>query len=120
MKLMLCRACGDLVLIRPEPRQCLCGKATGQYLEDEATVVQTAGTLSIALHNHDLRTAVAAFDEAPGAWHPLMVFRAYLNPLSETDIRYLAPEPDDSSPEAHTPPEAPPETPPGAPPDHGP
>lgn len=112
MKLMLCRACGDLVLMRPQPRRCLCGKAIGQYLEDNSTVVQTTGTLSIALHNHDLRTAVEAFDEAPGPWHPLMVFRAYLNPLSESDVRYVspdpAPEPDETSPEAHTPPEAPP------------
>ena len=62
MKLMLCRACGDVVLLHPAPRSCLCGAATGRYLEDRSTVEQTAGTLSIALqtvihttHNHNFR-----------------------------------------------------------------
>ena len=84
---MLCRECGDLVLMRPASRACLCGRASGRYL-DESLVEQTEGTLSIALHNHDLRSAVQSFDQAPQGWHPLMVFRAYLNPLSETDVRY--------------------------------
>ena len=114
MKLMLCRHCGDVVKMRAEARTCICGRSKGRYLEDNATVEQTEGSLSLALHNYDLRTAVEAFDESPAAWHPLMVFRAYLNPLSETDVRYVpaespaSGEPDDSSPEARTPPEAPP------------
>jgi hypothetical protein len=44
---------------------------------------------TIALHNHDLRDALAALHESPDAWHPLMVFRAYLNPRCETDVRYV-------------------------------
>jgi GNAT superfamily N-acetyltransferase len=86
---MLCRECGDVISIRPEARACFCGQSSGRYL-DHSLVEQTAGTLSIALHNHDLRAAVESFDQAPNGWHPLMVFRAYLNPLSETDVRYAA------------------------------
>ena len=89
MKLLVCRNCGDVILMRPEARSCFCGKSSGRYLEDKSTVEQTAGTLSIALHNHDFHTAVAAFDEAPAGWHPMFVFRAYLNPLCETDVRYV-------------------------------
>jgi hypothetical protein len=89
MKLMVCRSCGDVVLLRREPRQCACGQAQGRYLDDNSTVEQTEGTLSIALHNHDLRAAIDAFDVTPDGWHPLMVFRAYLNPLCETDVRYV-------------------------------
>ena len=72
-----------------EAHGCLCGAATGRYLDDQATVEQSEGTLSIALHNHDLRDAVAAYDEHADAWHPLMVFRAYLNPRSEPDVRFV-------------------------------
>lgn len=90
MKLMLCRACGDVVKLHPEPRRCLCGAATGRYLDDQATVEQTEGTLSIALHNHELRDAVDAYDQRADAWHPLMVFRAFLNPRSEPDVRFVA------------------------------
>lgn len=89
MKLMLCRACGDVVALRPEPRSCLCGAARGRYLEDDSTVEQTAGTLSLALHNHDLRAAVQAYDERADAWHPLFVVRAYLNPTTEPDVRFV-------------------------------
>lgn len=89
MKLMLCRACGDVVKLHPTERACLCGAARGRYLEDLSTVEQTAGTLSIALHNHDLRSAVEAYDERADVWHPLMVFRAYLNPTSEPDVRFV-------------------------------
>lgn len=91
MKLMLCRACGDVVALRPEPRTCACGAARGHYLADGATVEQTAGTLSIALHNHDLRAALGAYDQRDDAWHPLFVIRAYLNPTSEPDVRFVAP-----------------------------
>lgn len=124
MKLMLCRHCGDVVQMRPQVRVCVCGRSRGRYL-DQATVEQTEGSVSLALHNHDLRTAVEAFDENPAVWHPLMVFRAYVNPITEGDLRFAEPGPDDEStdapagtletpagdgaPEAHTPPEAPPD-----------
>lgn len=89
MKLLFCLDCGDVVQMRPEPRSCVCGRASGRYLEDGATVEQTAGSVSIALHNHDLRDALAALQASPDAWHPLMVFRAYINPGCETDVRYV-------------------------------
>jgi hypothetical protein len=90
MKLMVCRSCGDAVQLRREMRQCLCGASCGHYLEDDSTVEQTEGSISLALHNHDLSTALAAFDQAPQDWHPLMVLRAYVNPLCENDVRYVA------------------------------
>jgi hypothetical protein len=92
MKLLLCLDCGDVVLLRPEHRTCFCGAAGGHYLEDRATVEQTAGSVSIALHNHDLRDAIQALHANPTAWNPLMVFRAYINPHCETDVRYVAAE----------------------------
>lgn len=89
MKLMLCRTCGDVVKLHRSPRSCLCGAARGHYRDDDVTVEQTAGTLSLALHNHDLRAAVDAYDQADAAWHPLFVVRAYLNPTSEPDVRFV-------------------------------
>ncbi|MEV0459041.1 hypothetical protein [Catellatospora methionotrophica] len=89
MKLMVCRSCGDVILMRQEQRSCWCGASSGRYLDDRSTVEQSAGTLSIALDNTGLRDAVSAYDAAPDGWHPLMVFRAFLNPLSESDVRYV-------------------------------
>ena len=91
MKLLYCRTCGDVVLMRREHRTCICGKSGGKYLEDGSTVEQTAGSLSFALHNHDLHAAFEAFEGAPDQWHPMFVFRAYLNPLCETDVVYVPP-----------------------------
>jgi hypothetical protein len=91
MKLMLCPKCGDLVLMRLELRACSCGAAKGRYLDDRSTVEQTEGSISIAMHNGDLHTAVDAYRQAPDAWRPAFCFRAYLNPRCETDVRYLPP-----------------------------
>lgn len=97
MKLMLCRFCADVVALRPEvERACLCGRSRGRYLDDRSTAVQTEGTISIALNNHDLRDAIAAYDEQPEAWHPLLTLRAYLNPTCEADVRY-EPAPEEPS-----------------------
>ncbi|HEY5933941.1 MAG TPA: hypothetical protein VIU61_04885 [Kofleriaceae bacterium] len=90
MKLLLCRQCGDVIKMRPELRSCFCGASSGRYIDNE-TVEQTEGTISIALHNHDLGAAVDAFDHSPDAWHPLMVFRAYINPRSEPDVKFIVP-----------------------------
>ena len=90
MKLLYCPTCNDLVLMRPEPRTCFCGKSQGRYREDRSTVEQTIGTVSIALHNHDLRAAFETFFEDPSVWHPLMMFRAYINPHCESDVVYVA------------------------------
>ena len=92
MKLLLCLSCGDVVQMRPEPRACACGKSSGRYLDDRATVEQTEGSISIALHNHDLRAALDAYAGSPDAWHPLMVLRAYVNPRSEPDVRFVPAE----------------------------
>jgi hypothetical protein len=89
MKLLLCLACGDVIKLQPAPRSCLCGALSGRYLEDLSTVEQTEGSISIALHNHDLRAALEAFDASPDAWHPLMVFRAYVNPRTEPDVKFV-------------------------------
>jgi len=72
VKLLYCPTCGDVVQMRPVLRSCLCGVSSGQYLEDGSTVEQV-------------------FRNEPAAWHPLMVFRAYLNPHSETDVVYVDP-----------------------------
>lgn len=88
MKLLLCTACGDVVQMRPEERTCACGASRGRYVDNE-TVEQTAGSISIALHNHDLHAALQAFHADPTAWHPLMVLRAYINPTCEPDVRYV-------------------------------
>lgn len=93
MKLLLCLDCADLVKMGAQTRFCQCGKASGRYLEDGSTVEQTRGSISIALHNHELRDAISIFHSNPREWHPLLVFRAFLNPLSETDVVYLDPEP---------------------------
>lgn len=87
MKLLLCPECWDVVRMHPEPRTCMCGASSGHYVDNEL-VEQTRGSISIALHNHDLRAALEAFGQSPDAWHPLMVFRAYVNPRSEPDVRY--------------------------------
>jgi hypothetical protein len=89
MKLMYCPKCSDLVLLRLEPRSCACGAATGRYLADRATVEQSAGSVSIGLHNGDLQTALAAHAKTPGTWRPAFCFRAFLNPTCESDVRYL-------------------------------
>jgi hypothetical protein len=97
MKLLLCRKCADVILMRPELRACSCGAASGRYIDQE-TVVQTEDTISIALHNHDLRAAIEAFDQSPDAWHPLMVFRAYINPRCEPDVKYASEPPGEPVP----------------------
>ena len=86
---MLCLSCGDVVQMRPELRSCACGASSGHYLDDCSTVEQTEGSISLALHNHDLRTALDSYAKSPDAWHPLMVFRAYVNPRTEPDVRYV-------------------------------
>ena len=89
MKLLLCLNCADVVRMSGQVRHCLCGRSSGRYLDDGSTVEQTRGSLSIALHNHELSDAISVFNHNPNEWHPLLVFRAFLNPLSEPDVVYL-------------------------------
>jgi hypothetical protein len=93
MKLLLCLSCADVIKMNAKIRHCQCGQSSGRYLDDGSTVEQSHGSISIALHNHELRDAISAFHSDPRQWHPLMVFRAFLNPLSENDVIYLDPEP---------------------------
>lgn len=93
MKLLLCLDCGDVVALRPERRSCACGAVSGRYLDDLATVEQSEGSISIALHNGDLKAAIEAFRKTPDAWRPAFCFRAYLNPRCESDVRYVPAEP---------------------------
>jgi hypothetical protein len=93
MKLLLCLDCGDVLALRPEPRRCACGAVEGRYLDDLSTVEQSEGSISIALHNGDLRAAIEAFRSTPDAWRPASCFRAYLNPRCEPDVRYVPTDP---------------------------
>ncbi len=88
MKLMYSKECRDLVALSPQQRSCRCGASSGRYV-DESLVVQTESAWSLALDNYGLRAAVSAFERAPAAWHPMMVFHGYLNPRCETDVRYV-------------------------------
>lgn len=78
-----------MVAMSSQQRSCRCGASSGRYV-DPSLVVQTEGAVSIALDNHGLRAALSAFAQAPDAWHPFMVFHAYLNPRCETDVTYVA------------------------------
>lgn len=98
MKLLLCLDCGDVVALRRELRTCACGAVRGRYLEDLATVEQSEGSISIALHNGDLGAAIEAFRKAPDAWRPAFCFRGFLNPRSEPDVRWVPAEPPAESP----------------------
>jgi len=104
MKLLLCPRCGDIVLVRRTPRSCVCGATRARYLADNNTIEQTRGSVSLALHGHELRDAVQIFAEQPEAWHPLFVFRAFLNPRCEADVRWVDEVPDEVDP-APPPPE---------------
>ena len=91
MKLLLCGHCGDVVRLFSERRTCKCGKSWGNYLEDGSTAVQSNHTLSLGLHNHDLNSAIQAFNEDSNSFSPLVWIRAWINPVSEPDVVY-APE----------------------------
>ena len=97
MKLMMCLECGDVVRLSPKLRACQCGASQGRYV-DNANTVQTPRSLSLGLHNHDLRDAVSAFFENQTAFGPQVWIRAWINPTSEPDVRWaeeIPPEPDE-------------------------
>lgn len=90
MKLLFCPQCHDVVQMRMETRACLCGASRGRYLADRSTVEQTAGSLSLALHNHDFAQAREVYAQNTESWSPFFVMRAYLNPTREDDVRWVA------------------------------
>jgi hypothetical protein len=88
MKLLICLECGDIVKLFPERRTCNCGKSWGQYLEDHSTTVQSANSRSLGIANADFTGAFQALAEDPERFSPLLCFRGWLNPNSETDVLY--------------------------------
>ncbi len=89
MKLLYCVHCGDVVRLFPEKRTCKCGKSWGHYLEDNATTVQTYPSLSLGLANPDFQQALNAFVENPNVFSPVLAIRAWINPLSESDVTFV-------------------------------
>jgi hypothetical protein len=96
MKLLFCVHCHDIVRLFSDRRSCKCGKSWGQYLADNSTTVQTDRSLSIAFANPDFTAAVEAFVKDRGAnrsgFSPVLCFRAWMNPDSEADVRYVTEE----------------------------
>ena len=102
MKLLFCLECQDLVRLSTERRTCRCGRAWGQYLEDHRTTVQTRNSLSLGLAGPDFDRALQAFIDRPREFSPHLCIRAWFNPTSEEDVRYVEREPDQRA-EADTP-----------------
>ncbi|NUT35338.1 MAG: hypothetical protein HOV79_19975 [Hamadaea sp.] len=93
MKLMYCPHCHDIVRLFPEKRSCRCGKSWGYYLDDNATTVQTWPGLSIGIANPDFAGAHQAFAAEPNVFSPVLSMRAWINPASETDVKFVEGEP---------------------------
>ncbi len=89
MKLLFCGHCNDIVRLFSERRFCKCGRSWGHYLPDNSTTVQTEHTLSIGLANPDFDSAVNVFMQNRNYFSPELVFRAWLNPDSEPDVKYV-------------------------------
>ena len=102
LKLLYCVHCGDVVRLFPEKRFCKCGKSWGNYLEDNSTTVQTYPSLSLGLANPDFQQALNAFVENPNSFSPVLAIRAWINPLSESDVTFVAGEPVAEGDEAKT------------------
>jgi hypothetical protein len=92
MKLLYCGHCGDVVRLFPEKRYCKCGKSWGHYLEDNATTVQTYPGLSLGIANPDFDLAVKTFVENPNYFSPALAIRCWVNPLSESDVKFVSDE----------------------------
>jgi hypothetical protein len=93
MKLLYCGHCGDIVLLFLERRSCKCGRSWGQYLEDRSTTVQTECSLSLGFANADFWSAIKSLltdrQANRSGFSPLLCFRAWINPDSEPDVKYL-------------------------------
>jgi hypothetical protein len=92
MKLLFCLECQDIVRLSPERRTCRCGRAWGQYLEDNRTTVQTRNSLSLAIAGPDFDRAIKALIANSQSFSPYLFLRAWFNPTSEEDVRYVEPE----------------------------
>jgi hypothetical protein len=85
---MYCAHCHDIVKLFPEKRSCMCGKSWGHYL-DVATTVQTWPSMSIGLANPDFAAARQTFAEDPNTFSPVLSIRAWINPASEPDVKFV-------------------------------
>lgn len=89
MKLLYCVHCQDIVRLFSEKRSCMCGKSWGHYLEDNSTTVQTFPSLSIGIANPDFRAAQAEWIRDPNAWSPTITMRSWINPATESDVKFV-------------------------------
>ena len=94
MKLLYCPHCGDVVRLFPEKRFCKCGKSWGQYLEDNATTLQTYPGLSLGISNPDFKGALDAVVENPSYFSPILAIRCWVNPTSEPDVKFVVEDAD--------------------------
>lgn len=89
MKLMYCAHCGDIVRLFLEKRSCRCGKSWGHYEEDNSTTIQTYPGLSLGIANPDFEVALSTFVENPRYFSPSLSMRCWVNPLSESDVKFV-------------------------------
>ena len=85
-------------MLHSELCSCLCGKSWGQYLSDKSTTIQTFNTLSLGLANPDFREAAETYLRHREHFSPALSIRAWINPDSEPDVKYIA----DEQPEENT------------------
>jgi hypothetical protein len=97
VKLLYCVHCGDIVRLFPEKRFCLCGKSWGHYLGDGATTAQSWPGLSLGIANPDFDDAEEAFAADPTRFSPLLAIRCWINPVSESDVKFVAGVPIDDA-----------------------
>jgi len=93
MKLLYCGHCGDIVRLLPDRRSCKCGRSWGHYLDDNSTTVQSDCSLSIGFANQDFDRAVGIFLGDRDRFSPSLTVRAWINPDSEPDVKYVEEEP---------------------------
>jgi hypothetical protein len=58
MKLILCTACNDVLSLRREARNCLCGQSGGHYLEDGLHARIWGNCIPIGIANDSLLEAI--------------------------------------------------------------
>jgi hypothetical protein len=97
MKLLFCMQCGDVVRLFPERRSCKCRKSWGMYEDDNATTVQTTNSISLGMANPDFRQAVDAYLKDLGRFSPVLTMRCWINPVTESDVRFIEESPDENA-----------------------
>lgn len=64
MKLILCKACSDIIALRHFPRQCFCGRSFGYYYEDSDSYAVYGGeAIPIGILNSTLHEAISCQPE---------------------------------------------------------